>query len=133
MRKKLSRIMRYVPAAALCSVAGLLAFDLFAFWALELRPLVSVDGVESAAWAILWGSAIAAGLRWAILRESRLRLQVAVALAVMVAFSAMHPWHNGYGVPAELPVRAEGQRSLPADDVLVFEGGPLSGPADSRW
>lgn len=124
---------RMLPAAALATVLVLLAFDLAAFWGWQLRPLASVDGVEVAVWAVLWGTALAPALRWLVLRESRMRYQVAAALGVMVAFSAMHPWHNGYAVPAEMPIRAEHERSVPADAVVKFESGPLTAAAPERW
>ncbi|MBX3461014.1 MAG: hypothetical protein KF696_13790 [Planctomycetes bacterium] len=132
-RRKLNGAARFAPPAALGAVCALLLFDLLAFWALQRRPLASVDGMETAIWAVLWGTAVTAGLRWLVMRESRLRKQVAASLLVMIAFSALHPWHNGYAVPAEMAVRADGQRSVPADAVVVFEHGPLSAASESRW
>ncbi len=127
------RHARLLPVAALAGVLLLLAFDTAAFWGWHLRPLASVDGMEIAVWAVLWGTALAPALRWMVLRESRMRFQVAAALGVMIAFSVLHPWHNGYAVPAEMPIRAAGDRTVPPDAVVKFEGGPLTPASPERW
>lgn len=130
--KAVLRHTRYLPHAALACAALLLAFDFVAFWAFTLRPLASVDSVDVLLWAVLLGTALTAAVRWAVLRESRLRFQVAAALALMIAFSALHPWQNGYAADAELPYR-ESQSRAASQAVVKFERGPLTGPAEARW
>src|SRR5690606_15532270 len=104
---KLLRGTRVLPISALTSVALLPMADLLMFWAWKLRPLASVDGVEIAVWSVLGGTAAAAGIRWALLDNPRMRFLAASSIALMVAFSTLHPWHNGYAVDAELPVANE--------------------------
>jgi hypothetical protein len=123
------RKTRLLPAVALLIVLALLAFDVIAFWGWRLRPLASVDGVEIATWAVLGGTAAAAGIRWALLDNARMRFQAAASIALMVAFSAVHPWQAGYAVDAEMPVT----RHVPADAVVKFDKGPLTEPESARW
>jgi hypothetical protein len=124
------RQTRLLPAVALLIVVALLAFDVIAFWGWRLRPLASVDGVEIAIWAVLGGTAAAAGIRWALLDNARMRFQAAASIALMVAFSAVHPWQAGYAADAEMPSQT---RKVPAGAVVKYEGGPLTEPEQAEW
>lgn len=126
------RHTRFLPHAALAIVAALLIFDFVAFWGFTLRPVASVDAIEVAVWGVLLGTSLTAALRWAVLRDSRLRFQAASALALMIAFSALHPWQNGFAADAELP-RFSAQPRATSPAVVKFERGPLTGPTEARW
>jgi hypothetical protein len=111
----------------------LLVFDIVAFWAWKLRPLASVDGVEIAVWSVLGGTAGVAGIRWALLDQPRMRFLAASSIALMVAFSTLHPWHNGYAVDAELPVAKERSREIPPGTVVKYEDGPLTEGEEAQY
>ena len=111
--------------------ATLLAADLLAFWALGRRPLISTLEMNTLVWALLIGAAGTYTARWAILGEARSRMLLAGTLAVMVMVSALHPWHNGWGMDADTP-----QTTTPpqAETVLVFEPGVLTeGQQHDTW
>ena len=86
---------RHLPLLALGAIALLLVVDLVTYWALHQRPLASVDGVEIAVWAMLGGTAAVAGIRWAVMNNPRMRFLAAGSIALMIAFSVLHPWQNG--------------------------------------
>ncbi len=130
---KTLRATRYLPLASLIAVALLLVVDTVMFWAWKLRPLASVDGVEIAVWAVLGGTAGVAGIRWALLDQPRMRFLAASSIALMVAFSTLHPWHNGYAVDATLPAATERSREIPAGTVVKYEDGPLTEGEEAQY
>ena len=123
-----------VPASVLGCLA-LLVFDLLAFWAFGLRPVMSSHLAESVVWSLLIGGGVTYGLRWAITGDSRMRFAVAGTLGVMIAISAMHPWHNHWAIDADTP----DAKPILADDpeapkdVVVFAGGPLTESDSATW
>ncbi len=124
---------RLLPAAFLACVAALLVTDLVAFWGWNLRPVASVDAIEIAVWAILGGTALTAGIRWTVLNDATLRFQAAAAVALMVAFSALHPWHNGYAASADSPAVPVETRVTPSSVVVRFENGPLTQGEEQKY
>ena len=128
------RAKHLIPASvAFCLL--LLAFDLIAFWGVGRRPVISSLEMQTVVWALLIGSGFTYGARWAIGGEHRLRFAVAATLGVMVLLSAAHPWLNGWGRDAAMPI-APTLVAVPDDhsaEALVFADGPLSKPEASRW
>lgn len=123
-----------VPAGVVGCLA-LLAFDLVCFWALGLRPVMSTLLVETTVWSVLIGSLATFALKWAVSGESKSRFAVAMTLSVMVAISALHPWHNHYAIDAEAPAAKPilaGDPDAPRD-VVVYHGGLLTGPDEAMW
>lgn len=126
---------KWLVPAGVAACLALLVFDLLAFWAFGLRPVVSTHMAETAVWAVLIGSGVTYALKWAISGESRTRYAIAATMGVMIAVSAMHPWHNAWAVDADAPAA----RAVVADDpkapkdVVVFAGGPLTEPDKATW
>lgn len=115
-----------IPASlALC--AALIALDMLAFFAFGLRPVISYAETGLVVWAVLIGGAWVFAARWVVLGEKRSRFALAGAISLMLAFSALHPFHSGALVPVYTP-SAEPVVGTPADGdaVVEFHGGPLS-------
>jgi hypothetical protein len=126
---------RYLVPAGVAFCLLLLAFDLFAFWVLGRRPVMSTLETRTLVWSLLIGSAGTYAARWALSGEKRMRLGLAATLTVMLMVSSLHPWLNGWGRDAASPV-APTLAASPNDrphDALVFSGGPLSQPEAGRW
>ena len=126
---------KYLVPGAVAFCLLLLAFDLFAFWALGRRPVVSTLEMRTVMWSLLIGSGCTYVARWAILGETQARRALAATVSVMVLVSALHPWLNGWGRDAAAPV-APTLVASPDDhsaEALVFAGGALSEPEAGRW
>ncbi|MBZ0137498.1 MAG: hypothetical protein K8I27_14115 [Planctomycetes bacterium] len=104
--------------------ALVLLLDLLAFWVLDRRPLVSSLEMTTVVWSLLIASAFTYAAKWSISGDSRTRVPLAATLLVMIALSALHPWHNGRARDAAAPELPSDRAVLP--DVVVFEDGVLT-------
>lgn len=126
LKRVVSKSELLVPASlALC--AALMALDMLAFFAFGLRPVISYAEAGLVVWAVLIGGAWVFAARWLVVGEKRARFALAGAISLMLALSALHPFHSGALVPVHTPT-AEPVVGTPAgsDAVIEFHGGPLS-------
>lgn len=117
-----------VPASlAVC--AAVIALDAIAYYALGLRPFISYPEAELGAWALLIAGAWVWGARWLVVGQRWARYALAGVLALMVGFSALHPYASGDLRETHLPAGEPALVTPPAQNPVVVEytGGPMTG------
>jgi hypothetical protein len=117
---------RYLVPVGVAACMALLAFDLFVFWVLDLRPLASSLEATTLVWSLLVGACATYAARWALGREQRVRYALAATVASMVLMSAMHPWLNGHARDGATPFAPTIAQPDPRPQATVFSGAPLT-------
>lgn len=132
-KKLVSRSDLLIPGA-LAASAALIALDLVAFYAWDLRPLISYPEAELGLWSVLIASAWVWGARWLVAGERRARFALAGAMSLMVGFSALHPYASGHlrevALPAGEPALVQPATGRPA--LVEYTGGPFSQPREKQ-
>lgn len=130
-KKLVSRSDLLIPGA-LAASAALIALDLVAFYAWDLRPLISYPEAELGLWSVLIASAWVWGARWLVAGEKQGRAALAGCIALMLALASLHPFASGDLRPGQTPAGDEvlttPQPTGPA--IVEYTGGPFTQPSE---
>jgi len=91
MKKLITKFTHNLPILGVAAVVALLAADVAGPAWFGWSPLLGSEPAWFAAVAMLAASCLTPLLRWALTREDDARERFALALLVLVAFTALHP------------------------------------------